>query len=161
MNGPKREQLIAMNSMILHELFLDRLGDQSEPGADLREARLAISALMTAGGRNSSRWARRSAAGQVGCCSHGRRGTANSSINGRQIIATLSPEARRFLRSTCTSIPITSTSAPRQPATVNMQDLSGYLIDSAGDWTVLNLAAIAEADERIPVGGGRFHLRRE
>jgi hypothetical protein len=30
-NGLKREQLIAMNSMILHELFFDGLGDQSEP----------------------------------------------------------------------------------------------------------------------------------
>ena len=32
-NGVKREQLIAMNSMILHELFFDGLGEQSEPGA--------------------------------------------------------------------------------------------------------------------------------
>src|ERR1700731_4295042 len=37
-NGLKREQLIAMNSMILHELFFDGLGDQSEPGAALRDA---------------------------------------------------------------------------------------------------------------------------
>jgi superoxide dismutase, Fe-Mn family len=37
-NGVKREQLIAMNSMILHELFFDGLGDQSEPGGTLREA---------------------------------------------------------------------------------------------------------------------------
>jgi superoxide dismutase, Fe-Mn family len=37
-NGLKREQLIAMNSMCLHELFFDGLGDQSEPGAVLREA---------------------------------------------------------------------------------------------------------------------------
>ena len=37
-NGLKREQLIAMNSMILHELFFDGLGDQSEPGALLRNA---------------------------------------------------------------------------------------------------------------------------
>ncbi len=37
-NGLKREQLIAMNSMILHELFFDGLGDQSEPGAALRQA---------------------------------------------------------------------------------------------------------------------------
>src|SRR5215204_6611579 len=37
-NGLKREQLIAMNSMILHELFFDGLGDQSEPGSVLREA---------------------------------------------------------------------------------------------------------------------------
>jgi len=37
-NGLKREQLIAMNSMILHELFFDGLGDQSEPGTILRDA---------------------------------------------------------------------------------------------------------------------------
>jgi superoxide dismutase, Fe-Mn family len=36
-NGLKREQLIAMNSMILHELFFDGLGEQSEPGDDLKE----------------------------------------------------------------------------------------------------------------------------
>ncbi len=37
-NGLKREQLIAMNSMILHELFFGGLGDESEPGPKLREA---------------------------------------------------------------------------------------------------------------------------
>jgi len=37
-NGLKREQLIAMNSMILHELFFDGLGDQSEPDPALRDA---------------------------------------------------------------------------------------------------------------------------
>jgi Fe-Mn family superoxide dismutase len=37
-NGLKREQLIAMNSMVLHEVFFDGLGDQSEPGVPLREA---------------------------------------------------------------------------------------------------------------------------
>jgi Fe-Mn family superoxide dismutase len=37
-NGLKREQLIAMNSMILHELFFDGLGEQSEPDEALREA---------------------------------------------------------------------------------------------------------------------------
>ena len=37
-NGLKREQLIAMNSMILHELFFDGLGEQSEPTAPLRDA---------------------------------------------------------------------------------------------------------------------------
>ena len=37
-NGLKREQLIAMNSMILHELFFGGLGDQSEPGRALKEA---------------------------------------------------------------------------------------------------------------------------
>jgi len=37
-NGLKREQLIAMNSMILHELFFDGLGGQTEPGRALQEA---------------------------------------------------------------------------------------------------------------------------
>ena len=37
-NGLKREQLIAMNSMILHELFFDGLGDESEPRPALQEA---------------------------------------------------------------------------------------------------------------------------
>jgi len=35
-NGLKREELIAMNSMILHELFFDGLGDESEPGSPLK-----------------------------------------------------------------------------------------------------------------------------
>src|SRR5262245_17246783 len=38
LNGLKREQLIAMNSMILHELFFDGLGEQGQPGGLLREA---------------------------------------------------------------------------------------------------------------------------
>src|SRR5437667_568603 len=37
-NGLKREELIATNSMILHEYFFDSLGDQSEPDAVLQEA---------------------------------------------------------------------------------------------------------------------------
>jgi Fe-Mn family superoxide dismutase len=37
-NGLKREELVATNSMILHELFFDGLGDQSEPGPALRDA---------------------------------------------------------------------------------------------------------------------------
>ena len=37
-NGLKREELIASNSMILHELFFDGLGDESEPGPALKEA---------------------------------------------------------------------------------------------------------------------------
>jgi superoxide dismutase, Fe-Mn family len=37
-NGLKREELIATNSMILHELFFDGLGDGSEPGPALTDA---------------------------------------------------------------------------------------------------------------------------
>jgi Fe-Mn family superoxide dismutase len=36
-NGLKREELVAMNSMILHEHFFDILGDQSEPDVTLQE----------------------------------------------------------------------------------------------------------------------------
>jgi superoxide dismutase, Fe-Mn family len=36
-NGLKREELIASNSMILHELFFAALGDESEPEGELRE----------------------------------------------------------------------------------------------------------------------------
>jgi Fe-Mn family superoxide dismutase len=38
LNGLKREQLIAANSMILHELFFDGLGEESEPGGELKAA---------------------------------------------------------------------------------------------------------------------------
>jgi Fe-Mn family superoxide dismutase len=38
LNGLKREQLIAANSMILHELFFDGLGEESGPGPDLKAA---------------------------------------------------------------------------------------------------------------------------
>src|SRR5690348_14655182 len=37
-NGLKREELIAMNSMILHEIFFATLGAAGEPDAPLREA---------------------------------------------------------------------------------------------------------------------------
>ena len=37
-NGLKREELIATNSMILHELYFDGPGDEGEPDTPLREA---------------------------------------------------------------------------------------------------------------------------
>ena len=37
-NGLKREELIASNSMILHELYFDSLGAESQPDGDLRSA---------------------------------------------------------------------------------------------------------------------------
>lgn len=42
---------------------------------------------------------------------------------------------------------------------VHMDDLSGYLISQSGDWHILNLAAIAPADEEIPIGMESFHRR--
>ncbi|CCJ09057.1 superoxide dismutase [Methylocystis sp. SC2] len=37
-NGLKREELIAANSMILHEIYFAGLGDASKPGAELAQA---------------------------------------------------------------------------------------------------------------------------
>jgi Fe-Mn family superoxide dismutase len=37
-NGLKREQLIAMNSMILHEIFFASLGEESAPDGELKDA---------------------------------------------------------------------------------------------------------------------------
>ena len=37
-NGLKREELIATNSMILHESYFDGLGDPNEPGPTLTDA---------------------------------------------------------------------------------------------------------------------------
>jgi predicted phage terminase large subunit-like protein len=43
---------------------------------------------------------------------------------------------------------------------VHLHDLTGYLIENSNGWTVLNLAALAEEDEQIAIGNGKFHLRR-
>lgn len=37
-NGLKREELLASNSMILHELYFDGLGGEGEPDKELRSA---------------------------------------------------------------------------------------------------------------------------
>jgi hypothetical protein len=117
-NGLKREQLIAMNSMILHELFFDGLGDQSEPDTALRDA-------LARNFGSYERWrsefiamGKALAAAQAGCCCRGRRGTASSSISGRRTIATRWQAERRSSRSICTSTPITSITAPR-PVTMS------------------------------------------
>ena len=43
---------------------------------------------------------------------------------------------------------------------VHLDDLSGFLSNGSDEWTVLSLPAIAEADERIPIGDNEFHVRR-
>ena len=42
---------------------------------------------------------------------------------------------------------------------VHMDDLSGHLMGGAGDWEILSLPAIAETDERVPIGNDEFHYR--
>ena len=43
---------------------------------------------------------------------------------------------------------------------VHMDDLSGYLCSGSADWEILSLPAIAEVDERIPIGDSEFYHRR-
>lgn len=43
---------------------------------------------------------------------------------------------------------------------VHLNDLTGFLTEHSEDWTVLNLAAIAETDENIPIGLDRFFTRK-
>jgi predicted phage terminase large subunit-like protein len=43
---------------------------------------------------------------------------------------------------------------------VHLHDLTGHLVENSNGWTVLNLAALAEEDEQIAIGNGKFHLRR-
>jgi predicted phage terminase large subunit-like protein len=43
---------------------------------------------------------------------------------------------------------------------VHLNDLTGYVLENSGDWTVLSLPAIAETDERIQIGNDKFHIRQ-
>ncbi|CEG06952.1 Transposase [Afipia felis] len=43
---------------------------------------------------------------------------------------------------------------------VHLNDLTGYLTENPGEWTVLSLPAIAESDGQIPIGPDEFYVRR-
>ena len=43
---------------------------------------------------------------------------------------------------------------------LHVDDLTGFLLSLSDEWEVLSLPAIAEVDERIPLFGGRTHLRK-
>src|SRR5882762_3834424 len=76
-NGLKREQLIAANSMILHSFISPTSGKARCPRAPWQPRWRATSAAYSAGGRNSLRWARRWAAARAGCCSRIRIATGS------------------------------------------------------------------------------------
>lgn len=44
---------------------------------------------------------------------------------------------------------------------VHVDDLSGFLTANSDDWVVLRLPAIAEEDQLIAIGEGRFHRRKQ
>ncbi len=111
-NGLKREELIATNSMILHEIYFAGLGEANAPGAALAARSRVTSAPSIVGVRNSSGLARRSAAARAGLFSPTTGVESNSSTPGRAITLRSSLVANRCSSSTCTSIPITWTTAP-------------------------------------------------
>ncbi|HTD84824.1 MAG TPA: hypothetical protein VK648_13635, partial [Gemmatimonadaceae bacterium] len=43
---------------------------------------------------------------------------------------------------------------------VHLDDLTGFVLGGEDEWTVMSLPAIAEHEETIPLGRGRFHLRK-
>jgi superoxide dismutase, Fe-Mn family len=87
-NGLKREQLIALNSMILHELFFDGLGEQSEPRAALLEAIVRDFGSFERWRAEFVAMGKALGGGSGWCCCRGRRAIASWSISGQPIIAT-------------------------------------------------------------------------
>jgi len=85
-NGFKREELIATNSMILHELYFDGLGEQGVRRARSKTPLCAILGASSAGKRSSVPWARRREGVPAGCCWCIRRATTGSSTSGPPII---------------------------------------------------------------------------
>ena len=65
-NGLKREELIAMNSMILHEIYFAGLGASDRP-ARYPTLWRATSAAPSNGTLSFLRWGRRRAAARAGC----------------------------------------------------------------------------------------------
>jgi hypothetical protein len=116
-NGLKREELVATNSMILHELYFDGLGKQSEPGPMLREALTRDFGSYERWNAEFTEWGRRWAGVPAGCFCRGRHATESSSTNGPRTIAIRSRAARRSSPSICMNMPITWTLAPKRPAT--------------------------------------------
>ena len=84
LNGLKREELIAANSMILHEAYFDGLAAAPATQGALAEALERDFGSVPGGAPSSPPWARRWAAAPAGCCSPGRRGwQARERLGGR------------------------------------------------------------------------------
>lgn len=66
-NGLKREELIAANSMILHELYFDGLGGSGAPNGTLADAIARDFGTSTNGEPSLLPWVRQSAVERVGC----------------------------------------------------------------------------------------------
>ena len=114
-NGLKREELIAMNSMILHEIFFASLGEGGEPEGALRDALIRDFGSVSA-------WAAEFSA--MGKAQRGGSGWVLLTWSPRDCRlvnqwamdhSTTLAGGSRSSRSICTSTPITSITAPRRP----------------------------------------------
>ena len=114
-NGLKREELIAMNSMILHEIFFASLGEGSEPEGALRDALIRDFGSVSAWTAEFSAMGRAQRGGSGWVLLTWSPRDRSSSTNGRWTTRRRSPAASRSSRSICTSTRITSTMAPRRP----------------------------------------------
>ena len=115
-NGLKREELVATNSMVLHEIYFDSLGGGAAPEGSLADA-------IARDFGSVERWRTEFAA--MGKAEGGGSGwvllayspaTSGWSINGRRTTPRPLRAGGRSLRSICMSTPITWITAPRQPA---------------------------------------------
>jgi len=82
LSGLKREELIAWNSMILHELYFAGFGTATAPAAPLAEAIERDFGSFDRGPPSSLGSARRWPAAPAGCCSPGATATTAWSTNG-------------------------------------------------------------------------------
>ena len=108
--------------MLLHEVYFEALGEGGGGDPDRRAGRGDRARLRIA--RQVARRVRRHGQGAgrrlgLGGADAARRATARWSTSGRPTTPTAWPAARRCWRSTCTSTPITSTSAPTPAAYVD------------------------------------------
>jgi predicted phage terminase large subunit-like protein len=81
-------------------------------------------------------------------------------------LAALSPKSRQHVVDWYFNTLLSRLDDPQNGAIVlvmqrlHADDLAGVLLRSFDEWTVLSLPAIAEQDERIPIGNGQIHFRR-
>src|SRR5471032_3093432 len=78
LNSLKREELVALNSSLLHELYFACLGGDGKNTESMLAILARISAPRRAGGTSSPRWDARSGAARGGCCSATCRAIAGS-----------------------------------------------------------------------------------
>jgi Fe-Mn family superoxide dismutase len=116
-NGLKREELIAANSMILHELYFAGLGEESRPGPALTEAIARDFGSMDRWRAEFVAMGKAEGGGSGWVLLPGVPTTGDWSTPGPPTTRPHSPAGSRSSRSICTSTPITWITAPRPAIT--------------------------------------------